>query len=106
MSIGDLVVSIPSGHEYQTEISTGNPSPSRVCFNNFLQNRVSEISVTSNGPSVFQQLSDLGYYTEIRLGSRDASTVGSDEQSFSMFSFAMRDLGENWCDQENKIDYL
>ena len=86
VSIGELVVSIPEGHEYQTDIRTSAPSPSRVCFNNFLQNRVSRISVTENGPSVFQQLNDLGYYTEIRLGRRDSSTLGRDDQSFSMFS--------------------
>jgi len=101
VSIGDLIINLPDGHSFQQAIKTGTPSQNRQCFNTFIVEEVSKISFPQSQKTVFEQLNELGYFTEIRLGQRSSSQIDNER-----FSFAMRDLGENWCDKKETIKLL
>ena len=94
MSVGGLVINLPSGHSFQQVVTTGEAPKNRQCFEDFITNKVSKISFPNSRKTVFEQVSELGFFPEIRLGQRSSSQVTSDR-----FSFSMRDLGNDWCDE-------
>ncbi len=96
-SVGGVIINLPSGHSFQKAIEVGDAPKNRQCFEEFITGKVSKISFPKSKRTVFEQISDLGYFPEIRLGKRGSSEVSGDR-----FSFSMRDLGDNWCDEKKQ----